>query len=326
MILRGIDFGPICAASGVQGFFGEGYWYHRILKPFGLDFGGCTFVAKTATLKPRKGNMPLRLDYTPAELKPSCIKVYPWEASVINAVGLSNPGFEALFNTRKWQRRTRPFFLSFMAVSATIEERLEETREFVKLFQKYLKDFSAPVGLQVNESCPNAKIQHDSLVEEARQRLDILSELNIPLMPKLNLLVSVRDAVRIMNHPACDALCITNTLPWKQIPWPYTETVNWTKFSQNGSPLEQIDKNGGGLSGRPLLEFVADWLNLARLEGFRKPIHAGGGILYPKDVDYLKRQGANSVFIGSVAILRGWRVQSIIRRAYKVFRYKEALR
>ena len=45
---RVADFGPVWGASGVQGFFGEGYWFHRWVP--GLSFDGCTFVAKTTTL------------------------------------------------------------------------------------------------------------------------------------------------------------------------------------------------------------------------------------------------------------------------------------
>ncbi len=57
MKLRGVEFGKVFAASGMQGFFGEGYWYHRFLKPFGLNFEGITFVAKTTTLNPRAGKI-----------------------------------------------------------------------------------------------------------------------------------------------------------------------------------------------------------------------------------------------------------------------------
>ena len=51
MRLRNIDFGPVFGASGVQGFFGEGYLHHKFLRFLGLNFDGCTFVAKT-TIKP----------------------------------------------------------------------------------------------------------------------------------------------------------------------------------------------------------------------------------------------------------------------------------
>jgi len=52
MILRGIEFGNVFNASGARGFFGEGYVYHRLWRPFGLSYDGSTFVAKTTTLLP----------------------------------------------------------------------------------------------------------------------------------------------------------------------------------------------------------------------------------------------------------------------------------
>ena len=47
MQLRGVDYGPIWAASGALGFFGEGYWFHT----FGPSLDKLTFVAKTVTLE-----------------------------------------------------------------------------------------------------------------------------------------------------------------------------------------------------------------------------------------------------------------------------------
>ena len=52
--LRGIEFGNVLAASGVQGFFGEDYWFHKLTRP---NFSGVTFVSKTATVSPRPGNL-----------------------------------------------------------------------------------------------------------------------------------------------------------------------------------------------------------------------------------------------------------------------------
>lgn len=75
MKLCGIDFGNVLGASGVQGFFGEGYWFHKIWNSFGLSFAGMIFVAKTATLLPRKGNMPLTWHYTPRHPFPTELEV-----------------------------------------------------------------------------------------------------------------------------------------------------------------------------------------------------------------------------------------------------------
>ncbi|QQR79249.1 MAG: hypothetical protein IPJ68_03380 [Candidatus Moraniibacteriota bacterium] len=75
----------------------------------------------------------------------------------------------------------------------------------------------------------------------------------------------------------------------------------------------------GGLSGRPLLPLVEDWVRRARRAGFEDHINAGGGILHPKDVNRLRKAGADSVSIGSVATLRPWRLRAIIDRAYDLF-------
>ena len=83
------------------------------------------------------------------------------------------------------------------------------------------------------------------------------------------------------------------------------------------SPLAEF--GGGGLSGKPLLPIVAEWVASAKKAGITKPIIAGGGILSPNDVNVLKDAGASSVSVSSAAILRGWRVNKIIRRANQIF-------
>src|SRR5208282_391343 len=98
--LRGIDFGNVFNASGARGFHGEGYWFHRLWRPFGLDYAGSTFVAKTTTLMPRMGNMPIDESGKPVGMLPDCIVVKPAAGVVLNAVGLSGPGILAL--TEAW--------------------------------------------------------------------------------------------------------------------------------------------------------------------------------------------------------------------------------
>lgn len=315
MQLRGIDFGPVLDASGVEGFFGEGWWYDKFLYPFGLNFKGCTFVAKTTTLLPRKGNLPLKEDgITPKGLKPKCVKINFFKGIILNAIGLSGPGARALFEDGRWQKRRNPFFLSFMSIATTPEERRMELKSFVELLANYLPGFNAPVGLQINYSCPNVGLKQEKLIEEVRDGLKIASVLNVPLMPKFNLTIPVEIAKEISDDPNCDALCISNTIPWRQLP----EKIDWQSlFGTNVSPLAHL--GGGGLSGKPLLPLVTDWVDKARKIGITKPINAGGGILSPNDVDLLYKAGASSIFIGSIVALRPWRVLKTIEKAYKVF-------
>jgi dihydroorotate dehydrogenase len=315
MELRGIDFGPVLGASGVQGFFGEGYWYHKFSKSFGLDFSGCTFVAKTTTLEHRDGNTPMKKDgITMKELFPKCVKVYFRKGMILNAMGLPGPGAKALLETGRWQERTSPFFISFMSVEKSVGERINEFHKFVKLLKEHQPEFKAPFGLQINGSCTNVGIDINFLFNEIRTYLKIGSVLGIALVPKFNALASVKVVKGISDQQNCDAVCISNSIPWGKAP----EKINWKKlFGSDISPLVQFDC--GGLSGRPLLPLVVDWVKQARHEGISKPIIAGGGILSPDDLQALSDADASSVSIGSVATLRPRNVKKIIRKAHQLF-------
>lgn len=317
MKLRGIDFGPVCGASGVTNFFNQGWPQHKLFKIFpGFDFSGMTFTAKTMTLDKRPGNMPLSGDLQPSELMPKSIYVNLQmflNGHVLNAVGLSGPGSESLFNDGRWQNFTKPFFLSFMPVSGNEQSRLEEARKFVELAKKYLPKFKAPVALQVNFSCPNVEHEIKNFEREVGETLEILSDLNIPLVPKFSITLNPEVAMRICSKDWCDGICISNTIPWGEI----LNKVDWQRITgHKDSPLQQF--GGGGLSGKTLLPLVVDWVKEIRSLGFTKPINAGGGILKIKDVDKLFDAGANSIFVGSVAIIRPWRVKAIINRANKL--------
>lgn len=317
MQLRGTDFGPVWGASGVQGFFGEGYPHHGgyELVP-GFGFGGVTLVAKTTTLAARVGNMPLGADgITPRDFKPRCIVVKPMSGVALNAVSLSGPGAEALFADCRWQARKDPFFISFMSVASTPDERLDELAKFVALFRRYLGHMNAPVGLQMNFSCPNVGLHAGELVNEVLDALTIAAPLGIPLVPKFNVLLPVVSACIIAMHQACDGFCVSNTLPWGALP----DRIDWKKlFGSNVSPLAHL--GGGGLSGPPLLPLVAEWVRAARVAGITRHINAGGGIMKPADVDVLVEAGASSVFLGTIAILRPWRMAATIRRAHELLR------
>jgi hypothetical protein len=67
LILNGVDYGRAWNSAGARNFFANGYPFHRWLGPLAPDFAGSTFVAKTTTLGPRAGNMPMRDDLMPIE-------------------------------------------------------------------------------------------------------------------------------------------------------------------------------------------------------------------------------------------------------------------
>ncbi len=318
MRLRGIDFGSVWDASGIRNFDGRGWWFHNWLRPFGLRLTGATFVAKTTTTFPRLGNMPLRSDgITPIEVKPKCIVVKMREGVALNAVGLSGPGAKHILIQKWWHQQTAPFFISWMAVTHTLVERELEAKRFVRYMRDYAYDIQTPFGLQLNISCPNTG--HDvcfDTVSEVYRLMDILGMLNVPIVPKISVTTNVETATKIAEHPACDAISVSNTVPWGMLP----DKIDWKKlFGSDKSPLEKRfgPNNRGGLSGKPLLPLVIDWVTEAIQSGFPKPINAGGGILSKEDAIALIEAGAKSVSLGSVAFLRPWRVAGIIRAVHK---------
>ena len=309
MNLRGIDFGHVFCASGARNFDGNGWPFHKALKAFGLlNFAGSGLVTKTTTLDPRVGNMPLMPDgLTPWELKPKCIVVKPLQGVVLNSVGLSGPGAHSLLAQGFWQSQTRPFFISFMSATGTPVLRQRELHEFAELLRAALPEFKAPVGLQINVSCPNTGHAVGPMIDEIVSYLGIAGSLGIPIVIKLNALTPISALFGFMNHPACDAIDCSNSITFGQCP----KRINWKGlFGSDRSPLAHL--GGGGLSGAPLLPIVCDWIKEARAAGWTKPIVGCGGILSKADADAMLKAGATALEIGSCVILRPWRVQGII--------------
>jgi len=295
-------------------FLGDGWKYHKIFRrifPRGFDFSGATFISKTTTLNYRRGNLDLNLDLQPNSWVSDCIRIYPKKGVILNATGLSGPGAKYLFAQNSWQKRTEPFLISFMAVGESKAERIKETQEFAELFSRNISKSSyAGAGIELNISCVNTQHRLTELFEEATDQLEAFSELEVPVVLKINALALIEAVKRISDSGLCDAIAVSNTIPWGELP----DKIDWEGiFGTSESPLAHL--GGGGLSGYPLLPIVSNWIAEARKRGINSPIIAGGGILKKKDVDFLYRQGASAISIGSVALLRPWRVQGIIQRA-----------
>jgi dihydroorotate dehydrogenase len=309
MKLRNIEFGNVLGASGVQGFFGEGYAVHKLAGPFGPDFEGMTFVSKTTTLFWREGHMELKTDYTPRRIFPDCIQARIFRGALFNSVSLSGPGLYSLFDTGKWQKRTKPFLISVMSVAPSKKERLTELQTILAFLSHHKSYFNAPFGIQINLSCPNTGEDPKELIEESVDVLDLKCDSSIPRMYKYSIASAPISAIlELEKHPNCDAICVSNTIPsgW--------EGLDWNKAW--GSKLPKFTKyKGGGLSGPALKPLVCDWIQRLRDAGFTKPINGGGGIMCSSDVLEYRDAGANSVFIGTVASMRPWRVKSIIETA-----------
>ncbi len=328
MTLRGIRFQSVLQASGATNFDGRGWWYHRPLHPFGLDFTDTTFVSKTTTLLARPGNMPLKADgKTPQEWIPRCIIVNRKKKAVLNAVSLSGPGLEALIQSEMWQRKHQPFFISVMSLQPTPAGRRAELEGIfgrLAAAKKY-EFFHAEWGIQGNFSCPNGGVKPDDLVDEIVPILEMADKIlpdTIPFMVKVGPDCHPKSILRISTAPRCDALCAFNTLPFGKHPTWATEAppIDWRGIFGTDDPKEspmarRFPGFAGGYSGAGLLPFLGEWLQKVRALGVSTTINAGGGILSGEDAEQVFDAGADSIFLGSIAMLAPTQVRKTIRAA-----------
>jgi len=320
--------------SGVQGFFGITtlfeYWYQLIyLFIPGYNFKDMHFVSKTATLKTREGNTELRKGYKLKAFLPSSIWVSLksfWYGYMLNAIGLSNPGLEYMLKTGIWQKRTDHFTISLQLEGKTWKEKKKEIKKICDLLNAYLPRTKHSYDLQINESCPNTEhsisVDEEKVMETRKMlvqfRIYLLGEINIWL--KYNALVQTEVIGMLKDH--CDGFVISNTIPFGEP----DVGINWRKWFKDGrSPLpKRLGKPyAGGLSGAIIFDLVLEKLDAIALHHPDANIIAGGGIMRQIDIDALARISVvKGVAIGTVAVLRPWRVKGLINHANRVFTHK----
>lgn len=318
MKIKNEEFANVFASSGTLNFFGDGWWYHfffKILFPgFKKLYTDASFISKTTTWWPRAGNMRLRDNLQTRSLMPKCIKFWVRRGIALNAVNLSGPGALKLFAADKWQKFSQPFLISFMAIGGRVEERLEETRRFVQLFQLAYPGFQAPAGIQLNKSCPNTGHKTADLEQETIETLKLFSGLGVPIDLKVNIFFGTNLLREIAAQGLCDCITVSNTIPFGA----KTPYLDWEKlFPAGQSPLKQY--GGGGLSGKVLLPAVVAKIVALRQAGVTIPIKGSGGIMSARDVMIMKAAGADGIEFAIAAMIRPWRVKEIIETAEKIF-------
>jgi dihydroorotate dehydrogenase len=235
-----------------------------------LGFG--YVVGGTFTERPRSGNP-----------KPRIVRI-PERSSMVNAMGLPNPGAEAAAETLARVRRTSPRFASLA------DQSLEEVLRTHGLLEPHVD------ALELNVSCPNVSWGRDR--DNEAHLGDLLRELGArrskPLFVKLPPFRSAveRDVVLALAANAHDggaeALTCSNT---RLIPEP------------------RLSTGAGGLSGRDLFEGTLE--NVAavrRATGGELPVNASGGIFSAGDALACIEAGATTVQVYSGLIYRGPRI------------------
>lgn len=307
-------FGPVWDGAGIRGFAKEGYWYHAYRPGLARALARSTFVTKTITTDRMKGHMELDASYRPVSLFPDCIYLNFLRGYALNSVGLSGPGIRKILADTPLRKIYEPFFISYAPVIAT-STNTAEVQEFIECIEEWMLsgELRTPhLGIQLNLSCPNVGADLNHFALEAGAMLDLFTPLRLPVVVKLNLLVSPEAAARIAAHPTCTGLCISNSIPFGAV----LPKWWWDAHFRKGSPLpERYGK--GALSGAPLFRHVLSWLRRFRELDKYTYVNAGGGILRAHDVKLLHHFGADSISFSAVMMLRPWRIGSIVRQGHR---------
>jgi len=200
------------AASGALGYTGKGWWWEYPLCWVKLiDPTLFTIVTKTVTLKPQKGNHPLRT-------------VRFIKEGVVNALGLGNPGIEEII-----KRIENTKLNLVISIAGTTYELLEMIKILNNL--NYIK------GIEINASCPNIEedITAPKFVKDTIENCYLISETSHhPLILKVSPAQPYLEIAEAVENTEIEAFAI-NSVPW-------------SVYSNDKSPLEKF--GGGGVSGK----------------------------------------------------------------------------
>lgn len=292
--LCGIELdNPVIAASGT---FGYGYEFALLYDINSL--GSISF--KGTTLSERSGNdLPRIADCT---------------GGLLNAVGLQNPGVDAVIRT-ELPKLSKVFQKKVIAnVSGFSIE------EYAKVAQ--LIDNESIVGwIELNISCPNVKGGGMSFgtdpalsfqVTEAVKKVTTKPVI-VKLSPNVTDIVNI---ARACSSAGADGLCLINTLLGMRIDLNTRKSI--------------LANRTGGLSG-PAIFPVALRMIYDVYEAVDIPIVGAGGVTKASDVVEMMLAGATAVEIGSANLINPWACRDIIdslpdiMRMYNIKSLKEII-
>ncbi len=262
--LPGLDLkNPIMPASGTFGFGDV-----PAAKKFDLNDLGA-MVIKTTTPHSTTGNP-----------QP---KIAVLNTGVLNSVGLTNPGVDAVIKDKLTPLRNEYPDLPIMASVGG-----EDEAGYLEVAKK-LSDSGLVNALEINISCPNVNQGgmsfgvHPDVVEELTKK--IKSVVKIPIYVKLTPNVTdITQIAKAAENGGADGLSLINTLLGMEIDVETRKPV--------------LGHNIGGLSGEAVKPIAIRMVHQVR-ESTTLPIIGMGGISSAKDVIEFILAGANAVAVGT---------------------------
>ena len=265
---------PVIPASGTFGYGRE------FAEAYDLDLLG-SFSWKGTTRDPRPGNLQPRIAET--------------AAGMLNAVGLQNPGMEAVLreevpNIAKIFRG--PVIANVCGFS--LEEYAENCRR--------LDDVEQVKILEVNISCPNVHAGGRNFGSDPQGAAAVTRAVRAatkkPVFMKLSPNVTdIAEIARACAGEGADGLCLINTLLGMRI------DLNTKR------PL--LQNRTGGLSG-PAVFPVALRMVWDVYEAVKLPLIGCGGVSSAEDAAEMMLAGASAVEVGAANLRDPWACKTII--------------
>lgn len=273
---------PVIPASGT---FGYGYEFAEL---YDINCLG-TFSFKGTTREPRFGNPTPRIAECPG--------------GMINAVGLQNPGVEAVIS-QELPKLAKCFHKPVMAnVSGFSVE------EYAYTCQKL--DAQSQVGwLEVNVSCPNVHGGGMSFGTDPSAAAEVVKAVKavttkpviVKLSPNVTDIVSI---ARACEQAGADGISLINTMLGMRIDLRRRKPV--------------IANTMGGYSG-PAIFPVAVRMVYQVAQAVKIPVIGMGGVSSAEDVLEMMLAGATAVEVGAANLVDPWICQKIVNDLPKVMK------
>jgi dihydroorotate dehydrogenase (NAD+) catalytic subunit len=249
---------PVLLAAGTAGFGRE------VAGVIELEaLGG--IVTKAVTPEARRGH--------PAP------RVAEFPGGMLNAVGLANPGLEAVATHElPWLSRLRGVRVLVNVAGATIED-------YIRVLER-LADAQGVTAFEINASCPNTSAGGLEFGSTAEGLAELVRRIRPctrkPLVIKLSpILPDLPAMARVAQQEGADAVSLVNTIP--------------------GTLAGRLGNGFGGVSGPALLPIGVAATRRVR-EQVDLPVIGVGGIRTAEDAREYLRAGASLVAIGTAAL------------------------
>jgi dihydroorotate dehydrogenase (NAD+) catalytic subunit len=275
--VAGIEFqNPLVLAAGTAGYGRE------LSDVMELDrLGG--LVTKAVSVEPRTGAPRPR--------------VAEFAGGMLNAVGLANPGLEAV------RREHLPWLASNLERARVLVNVVGYTVDDFVTVTEGLEGEAVVAGLELNVSCPNVRCGGAEFGADPRVLSDLVARVRAvtrrPLFVKLSpALPSIAETAKVAEGAGADAISVVNTMPGLIIDVEARRPV--------------LGFGTGGVSGAGLrpVGVLATW-QVSR--AVKVPVLGLGGVATVEDMLQYLLAGASLVGIGTAALQDPRRPERLVR-------------